>query len=275
MTWDGVTSEEKTIRAGVPQGSVLGPTLFNLYMMDFPKDDNWLTRQAMYADDVALLARSKNWSLAKEYSQEKLDNSMKWYRKWRLELNVEKTQVVPFYRQHSFIETGSCLRIGQQPIEWSRKATYLGIMLNSNLSMEDHNSKIIGRSYFMKTALSPILNNKMTPNSITAKMYDIYIRPSVLYAAPCWVGLITEGRLKRMEVTERNCLRTICKIKPWAGNDTIYKMTKISPLREVVKKDQAKYFEKLSSSGIPELKILGNPKTFEGEKYKRPERRVP
>lgn len=78
VNWNGNLSNDKIIGAGVTQGSVLGPSLFNLYMTDFPIDDNWMTNRALHADDVCLLARSKNWKLAKECAQESLDLATKW-----------------------------------------------------------------------------------------------------------------------------------------------------------------------------------------------------
>jgi hypothetical protein len=80
VKWGNAMSDKKEIKAGVPQGSVLGPTLFNLYKMDYPTNNKWRTERASYADDVALLANSRNWETAKLIAQDLLDEATKWYK---------------------------------------------------------------------------------------------------------------------------------------------------------------------------------------------------
>ena len=97
---DGKSSQEYPINAGVPQGSILGPTLFLLYINDLP--DDVICNIAIYADDTTLYSKcdqaSDLWQqleLASELESD-LRDTVDWGRKWLVDFNSGKTQLVSF-----------------------------------------------------------------------------------------------------------------------------------------------------------------------------------
>ena len=100
MVLFGKTSQEYPVNAGVPQGSILGPTLFLLYINDLP--DHVIYNIAVYADDITFYSRcdqaSDLWQqleLAHEL-QSDLRNTLDWGRKWLVDFNGGKTQLVSY-----------------------------------------------------------------------------------------------------------------------------------------------------------------------------------
>ena len=100
MVLDGKSSQEYPVNAGVLQGSILGPTLFLLYINDFP--DDIICNIAIYADDTTLCSKSDKASdlqqqleLASELESD-LQDTVDWVRKWLLDSNAGKTQLVLF-----------------------------------------------------------------------------------------------------------------------------------------------------------------------------------
>lgn len=85
-------SKKKPIEAGVPQGSVLGPTLYNIYTHDFPLNDG--TEVVLFADDTALLSSSRNPEQAVATLQLAVHKFEDWADNWRISINTEKTQAV-------------------------------------------------------------------------------------------------------------------------------------------------------------------------------------
>nr|XP_032289075.1 uncharacterized protein LOC6636874 isoform X4 [Drosophila virilis] len=91
---DGCKSSIKSIEAGVPQGSVLGPTLYSIFSADIPNHmaitsvDKSDTLIATYADDTAVLTKSSCILLAKSALQEFLDAFQEWASKWNVCINA-------------------------------------------------------------------------------------------------------------------------------------------------------------------------------------------
>ena len=99
---DGKSSQQYPVNAGVPQGSILGPTLFLLYIIDIP--DDVICNIAIYADDTTLYSKcnqaSDLWQqleLASELESD-LRDTVDWDRKWLVDFNAGKTQLVSFDR---------------------------------------------------------------------------------------------------------------------------------------------------------------------------------
>ena len=95
MVLDGKSSQEYPVNAGVLQGSILGPTLFLLYINDLP--DNVICDIAIYADDTALYSKcdqaSDLWQQLKLASELESDlkNTVNWGKKWFVDFNAGKT----------------------------------------------------------------------------------------------------------------------------------------------------------------------------------------
>ena len=95
---DGKSSQEYPVIAGVPQGSIVGPTLFLLYINDFP--DDVVCNIAIYADDTTLYSKcdqaSNLWQQLKFASEIESDlrDTVDWGKKWLVDFNVGKTQLI-------------------------------------------------------------------------------------------------------------------------------------------------------------------------------------
>jgi hypothetical protein len=117
-------SELKEIKAGVPQGSVLGPVLHLLYTSDLPKLENSIV--ATFADDTAISAVSSN----NEESTGKLPTAVnqiqKWTKKWHIQLNESKSVHINFTnRRFEHIP----VTINKQKVPYVITAKYLGMTL--------------------------------------------------------------------------------------------------------------------------------------------------
>ena len=125
----------RTITCGVPQGSILGPTLFSLCINDIVNDLNFATR--LFADDTVLMLHEKNLSVLTTKVSSKLHKIQLWLSKNKLSLNYSKTTYMVIAPKRGIIEKFSVLLDGNEPSR-CESAKYLGITIESNLRWNLH-----------------------------------------------------------------------------------------------------------------------------------------
>lgn len=130
---EGCLSKFEPILAGVPQGSVLGPILFLLYMADFPKRKG--TRFATFADDTAIASIGVSSASANVTLQKSLNASKKYCDKWKTLMNGSKSQHCTYAKTR-----GPCTPVyyDGSVVPPTKAANYLGMILDSGLTFEKH-----------------------------------------------------------------------------------------------------------------------------------------
>ena len=144
VSLNGVTSDLQQIEYGVPQGSVLGPLLFIIYINDLHLHvEN--SKVILYADDTALFYASKDTSEVQQVLQRDLSSVHSWLTANKLTLNVKKTKSMIFRtkkRVHK-VPTNLNIKIDDEPLEQADAFKYLGIWFDPLLSWESHVNKTI------------------------------------------------------------------------------------------------------------------------------------
>ena len=133
----GESSGELPVLSGVPQGSVLGPTLFLLYINDLP--ENVQSQVCLFADDIAvyLTMQGPNDS---ERLQSDLNVLQEWGEKWDMEFNPSKCQVLHITRSCNPIRYNYTMH--GQTLESVENARYLGVDISSDLGFSHHINRI-------------------------------------------------------------------------------------------------------------------------------------
>ncbi len=143
VSFKGTLSEAQSITVGVPQGSILGPLLFIVFITDAPEVIKQMID--MYADDTTLQAADKDLKCLENKLNEDLEALNQWLLKNRLVLNTDKTVFMVLatrQRQATVTECMIKLNIGGKDIKQVNEAKLLGMTIDNNLTWQSHIDKL-------------------------------------------------------------------------------------------------------------------------------------
>lgn len=237
-------SPHHSINSGVPQGSVLGPTLFNIYCHDIPNPPD--SQLAMFADDTTILTQDNTLDLSIKKLQSSLNEITSWFKKWKLNLNPTKS-VAKIFTLKRYNDPRN-ININNQIIQWNRKddsVKYLGVFLDEKLTWNIHINKKLTQGYARMRILYPLINHKSTLQiKSSLLLYTAIIRPLISYACPVWAAASTT-KINKIQILQNKFLR-ICLKAPWfMRNRQIHNDTGIPLINTWIKTQFKNFHSKL------------------------------
>lgn len=205
---NGSDSPTIGISCGVPQGSVLGPLLFLIYINDVSNLD-LKGIMKLYADDTVLLYESKDSTSIVALIQNDLHIISEYYRLNRLTLNASKSKYIIFQSQHKTIEPHIDPMYNNIPIENVEKIKYLGLHLDKYLCWDEHINITSNKLSFIIYILKKL--NYRLPRSIMKIIYFALFQSQLAYLLLLW-GTASKTRLMRVQRLQNRALKTIAKL---------------------------------------------------------------
>ena len=138
---NGSNSNLLQISCGVPQGSVLGPLLFLLYINDLPNVSKKL-KFYLFADDTNIYCESSDLSNLIKIVNRELRSVKKWLDANKLSLNIDKTNYIIFHSSSVSIPSDAVIKIGKKHIKRLKFVKFLGLLLDEHLSWKYHLSEL-------------------------------------------------------------------------------------------------------------------------------------
>ena len=194
-----------TLKKGVPQGSVLGPLLFLIFINDLLKASPSL-KYILFADDTNI------FSTESSKMKIELTNIEDWCLANKLIINYDKTIQVIFRAPNKRLNFNDfSLNLNNIPLQIKPDTKFLGITLDSNISFSKHIAEVVRKlnlCLFMMRAIAPYLDQKTLID-----IYYTFFYPHLLYGLE-FRGHGNKTDLKRVLITQKASLRVILKIKP-------------------------------------------------------------
>ena len=192
-------SELRPVTCGIPQGSILGPLLFLIYVNDLP-DSLTSSKGILFADDTTLCQSSKNIEELYTSMNSELKILTDWFRANKLSLNIKKTHYMLFTNVNKRLSSEYSLKIGDAIIERKQCIKFLGMTLDKNLSWSNHIkaccSKVAGSIY----AINRVKN--IIPREYMLTLYYSIIYPYLSYGITVW-GAAYNTHIKKLFIMQK------------------------------------------------------------------------
>jgi hypothetical protein len=222
------SSALKSISAGVPQGSVLGPILYSIFINDMPLCRG--VSLGLYADDTIFYTFSSGRILP-IVLQNQINTFYRWTAIWKMKVNPDKCQAIQFSRKRIMPPQ---LQIGDNFLPWRPYVTYLGLILDRRLTFRQHIDKKIQLGNVLFRKLYSVLTTKLLPVKTRTLIFTAILRAHLTYAAPVWFPLLSETGKRRITGHHNRLLRTVGNFHYLVSNSAAFSYLNTPTLFEFI-----------------------------------------
>ncbi|KAJ3582864.1 hypothetical protein NHX12_000160 [Muraenolepis orangiensis] len=183
-TSDGQRSRLRRLRNGVPQGSVLSPLLFNIYIHDLPETTS---RQYGYADDLAIMLRRTTWSAVEQGLNQDMSILAAYLRKWRLQLSTGKTVSAAYHLCNGEAKRELSVSVDNKRLEHQLAPKYLGVRLDRTLSYKRHLEEVRAKVTARVSLIRRLAGTTWGASARTLRIStQALVFSAAEYCAPVW-----------------------------------------------------------------------------------------
>ena len=201
----GKRSKWKQNRLGVPQGAVLSPTLFNLYVSEFPEIES---EKVLFADDITVFASAVDITEAETQLSRDLEKVSDWAAALKLDISAPKSSVTLFspstheFHYHPQVTMdGSVVLLNKNP-------KILGVTLDPLFTFSPHVQEIVKASNQRHKVLQALAGTSWGQDAETIILtYKALVRSKIDYAAPVWLPNLKPSSLNRLQRIQNAALK--------------------------------------------------------------------
>jgi hypothetical protein len=209
--FNGSNSSICNLSIGVPQGTILGPTLFVLYINDFSNSIGPLIC-IRYADDTSLGACDYNLTTLQSKLQSGTDKAIEWLNNNRLLVNSNKCSCMLIGSRQRIANLSLDIYIAGNILEMCTSTKLLGIYIDNCLSWDK-------QIEYLSNKLSPKLGvlyrlSKFTPSYLLNTIYSTLIQPDIDYCISIW-GNCAATYLNKIQSLQNRAVRILCNVYDW------------------------------------------------------------
>lgn len=222
-------SSIKTINIGIPQGSILGPLLFLIYINDMPLASKFF-KSVLYADDTTLIANGSNLNALIPQINQNLTSMKHWITANRLSLNVSKTFAMIF--SHCTYNEPPSILFDGQVVTYKSTGKFLGVIFDDKLRFNEHIKHVslkISKSIGILYRIRPLI-----PRDILINLYYNFVFPYLIYGNLIWSGT-SATYLQKLILLQKRVIRIITKSNYLAHSTPLFYSTQILKLPDIYK----------------------------------------
>ena len=233
---DGTNSDVRSISHGVPQGSILAPLLFLLFINDLPYCSDFF-KFTLFADDSNLLCKLGKNSNIQEVINKNLIIVNNWLIANKIKINVEKSKFMVFSYKNSV--NVDCFRFGTGVITSTSTIKFLGVLIDKKLNFKDHVSKL---KNIISTKVGLLYRlNKILPHEILKFIYNSIVVPHLNYGIVLWYSAPSYV-IQKLFIAQKKCVRAICNLSFNETTEPHFRKLKLLKLCDVYRKNLLVHF---------------------------------
>ena len=249
VSYDGHTSVSKNIKCGVPQGSILGPLLFLIYINDLSKISHHLY-MIMFADDTNVFLSGQNLAELESVMNSELKCMYEWLCANKLSLNINKTHYMIFAPARKKILYDCHLRIENEEISRVYETKFLGVMLDSNLTWKSH-IKYIKSKLCKSLGIIGKARRYLHKESLV-NLYYSFLYPYLVFCITIWGGACI-STLQPLISIQKRALRIICSVSRISASLPLFKSLKMLPIRQIYHLQLIMFVYKFKQGILPDI----------------------
>ena len=233
VLWRKCYSTTFPLYKGVPQGAVLSPVLYTIFMHDFFETLTNDVRCIVYADDIFIYTSNASLETCKTKLQHSLQSIALWCNYWKLQIRPDKCHAINLSRRKGECEGQFCISNGL--IQWETSITFLGFQFSRYGGLNRHVEQLRCRA-FKKINLLKALSNKSfgARSRHLMNLASASIRGSIEYgAALLWFAGKT--MFNRLEVLQNSALRTALGLPRWVPNIVLKRHAAVPDIQERIR----------------------------------------
>ena len=238
-------SKTRTFNIGVPQGSILGPTLFLIYVNNLPKFSDIMHTQ-LFADDTIVSNTNSSINTLIESTNEELSKLKDWTLANKLTIHAGKTKLlIASNRIHSYMNLN--IRILDSVISPSQSCKYLGVYVDNRLSFKEHINYINSKIARHTGILYKIRDN--LPIKSRIDYYYAFIHPYLAYNTIIW-GSTYLTHLQPLIRQQKRTIRTIANAGFIDHTEPLFKQHKILKVQDLYNFQLGTYMYRALARGV-------------------------